>query len=303
MRKFIFLAAIASFLPAFGLWAAPSESETRKAIVDTAQSFQGVPYVYGAESPEAFDCSGLVQYVYEKAASLHIPRNSKGIWAAGTELSLKDAKPGDIAVFDTIHAGGPSHVAILKGDGTIIHAVSEPTRALDGKKTGVIVSALKDSTFERTMLGMRGFVVSVFPGEEAKKTQTDAAAADKAAANAAKVRVPEAPLAQIGLEITRTRDVEEYPLDPIPAATGTAIAFTITNMTGKDGRFTIAFYRAYPFTVLYEEKVELRAGASKELSAYTYSEPGIYRLNVKTPDNTQVLQRAWKVIELKSKKR
>ena len=110
----------------------------------------------------------------------------------------------------------------------------------------------------------------------------------------------EIPLAQIGVQIRKPHDVVE---DPIPAATGTAIAFTITNATGKDRVFHIAFYKTgATYTVLREERVMLRAGASQELSAYTFVQPGIYRLNVKAADNTQMMQRAWKVIELKAKR-
>ena len=63
MRKIISIVAMAALAATMALWAAPSESDTRKAIVETAQTFKGVPYVYGAQSPQAFDCSGFVQYV------------------------------------------------------------------------------------------------------------------------------------------------------------------------------------------------------------------------------------------------
>ena len=38
---------MAALAATMALWAAPSESDTRKAIVETAQTFKGVPYVYG----------------------------------------------------------------------------------------------------------------------------------------------------------------------------------------------------------------------------------------------------------------
>jgi hypothetical protein len=313
MRNIVIALSVAASLAAsLVLWASPSESEARQRIIETAESFQGVPYVYGAESPEAFDCSGLVQYVYAKAADLQIPRNSKGMWEAGKKVEIGDAKPGDIIVFDTVHSGGPSHVAIFKDDGTIIHAVSE------GRKTGVIVSVLKGSSFEKTMLGARGFVVSLFPSSAATSavaakpvapapTKPAEAPAKPTAAStpvtpvaSATNRASEIPLAQIGVQVRKPHDVVE---DPIPAATGTAIAFTITNATGRDGVFHIAFYKTgATYTILREERVMLRAGASQELSAYTFVQPGIYRLNVKTADNTQMMQRAWKVIDLKAKR-
>jgi len=141
---------------AAAILAAPSEGDARKRIIETAVAFQGVPYVYGAESPEAFDCSGFVQYVYAHAAEISLPRNSKGQWAEGQEIDKSAVKPGDIFVFDTVGSGGPSHVAIFMGDGKMIHAVSE------GPKTGVIISPilLRNATSRfasrRTSGGIRG---------------------------------------------------------------------------------------------------------------------------------------------------
>lgn len=290
MRKIIIAtAAVLSALAAAALWAAPSEADARTRIVATAESFKGVPYVYGAESPEAFDCSGLVQYVYAKAADLQIPRNSKGIWAAGSKVGIEEAKPGDIIVFDTIHAGGPSHVAIFKGDGTIIHAVSE------GRQTGVIVSALKGSSFEKAMMGARCFVVSVFPASEPAKP-----APEPTKPSVPVALVTESPVSQVGFTIVKRGDVF---VDPIPAATGTAIAFTIANGTGKDEVFHIFFYKAdkdfSKTKILREERAMIRAGASQEIPAYAFTESGRYRINVKTADNTQMMQRTWDVVELK----
>jgi hypothetical protein len=346
MRRILIAILVAS--AAIALGAAPSEQEARKRIVDTAESFRGVPYVYGAESPEAFDCSGFVQYVYAHAADIAIPRNSRSQWEAGLPEDKSAAKPGDIFVFDTVGAGGPSHVAIFLGAERMIHAISE------GPTTGVVVSPITDRYFAPRILGARYFIISAFPGEpapakpgapkpEAPKPQPAAPAAPDAqaapaqpapkpqpaapaapAAQAAPVQPapkptgqpaparpagpataappsasasPEIPLAQIGVMVRRPHDVVE---DPIPAAAGTAIAFTITNATGKDAVFHIAFYKTgSSYTILREERVMLRAGASQELSAYTFTEPGIYRLNVKSADNTQMMQRAWKVVELK----
>lgn len=281
--------ALASIGGATGLFAQADEGATRARIVEMAESFKGVPYVYGAESPQAFDCSGLVQYVYAKAADLRIPRNSKGIWEEGRRVELAEAKTGDIIVFDTVHSGGPSHVAIFKSGGSIIHAVSE------GRQTGVIVSALKGSSFERDLLGARCFIVSLFPAPKKGEPASPSAPKPVAPKGAVKPEAAEVPLSQIGVLIKEPHDVVE---DPIPALAGTAIAFTITNATGSDGVFHIAFYKTgAKYVILREERLMLRAGASKELVPYTFSEPGVYRLNVKSADNTQMMQRAWKVIE------
>jgi hypothetical protein len=311
MRKFVIASAAAALVVvgAAALWAAPAESDARKRIVDTAASFKGVPYVYGAESPAAFDCSGFVHYVYAHAADIELPRNSQGQYAAGSPVGIDAAKPGDILVFDTV-GGAPSHVAIFVGDGTMIHAASE------GPRTGVIVSSLKDSYFGPRFLGARCYIVSVVapapaapaPAKVSAAAKTSASPAAAQPAIAPKAAIPraspsskaESPIAQIGFAVTSRPEVVN---DRIPAATGTAIAFTITNATGKDGVFHIFFYKAdVDFSktiILREERAAIKAGASQGIPAYTFSEPGVYRLNVKTADNTQLMQRSWKVVAVK----
>jgi hypothetical protein len=328
MRKVVIALAVAAALTAFvALWATPSESEARKAIVDTAQSFKGVPYVYGAESPEAFDCSGFVQYVYAHAADIGIPRDSKGQWAAGTPIDKSAVKPGDIFVFDTVGGGGPSHVAIYLGGESMIHAISE------GPKTGVVVSPITDRYFGPRIIGARYFIMPAFPSAPAvaaksapapkpaaqvgpATTPSPAATVAPAAsapapppvvaakpavpaASPAPAAAPEPVVSQIGFVV---KSVPEVFTDKIPAATGTAIAFTVTNGTGRSGVFHVFFYKAdVDFSktkILREDRQEIPAGGSVEIAPYLFTEPGVYRLNVKTADNTQLMQRTWKVVNL-----
>jgi hypothetical protein len=279
------------------LWAAPTESEARKRIVDTAKSFKGVPYVYGAESPAAFDCSGFVQYVYAQAADIDLPRNSRQQWAAGKSVEKGAAKPGDVFVFDTTGGGGPSHVAIYLGDDSIIHAVSE------GPATGVIVSPIGDRYFGPRFIGARFFVASAAPAAAASDAPPKPAPAPpKPAPSPAKAApaAAEAPVSQVGFVLKPSPEVFT---DRIPAAAGTAIAFTITNGTGKRGVFHIFFYKAdadfKKTKILREERQEIPVGGSVEIAPYLFVEPGVYRLNVKTSDNTQIMQRSWKVVSLK----
>jgi hypothetical protein len=267
--------------------ASPSEGAARKKIVETALSFKGVPYVYGAESPSAFDCSGFVQYVYENAADISVPRNSRGQYAGGSPVDLKAAKPGDILVFDTA-GGSPSHVAIYMGSGSMIHAAS------DGPKTGVIVSSLDDSYFGPRFIGARCYILPM-PGA------APLAAAPAAAAEPKKQKPAVAPpVSEVGFTITSKPAVVN---DRIPAQAGTAIAFTITNGTGASGSFHVVFYKAdkdfKKTKILREERATIKAGASFELEPFTFAESGVYRLNVKTSDNTQLMQRGWQVLEAK----
>jgi hypothetical protein len=93
------------------------------AIVAQAQKELGKPYIYGAEGPSAFDCSGLVQNVFN-ALGLKVPRVSSEQFGAGTQIQYADLQPGDLVFSewsgdDVPHHG---HVAIYAGNGQIIEA-------------------------------------------------------------------------------------------------------------------------------------------------------------------------------------
>lgn len=90
---------------------APSAS----GIVGIAQSFFGVPYVYGGSSPSGFDCSGFTSYVYRQAG-ISIPRTASAQQAAATRVS--SPSPGDLVFF-----GSPAyHVGIYVSPGRMVDA-------------------------------------------------------------------------------------------------------------------------------------------------------------------------------------
>ncbi|MBL8966318.1 MAG: C40 family peptidase, partial [Spirochaetaceae bacterium] len=149
LMRILALAALAA--AALAVTAESPDEALRRRIVEAAQEYKGTPYVYGADAPPAFDCSGFVQYVYKKAADLVLPRNSKGQYAAGAPIAKTALLPGDILVFDTV-GGSPSHVAIFLGGTSMIHAASA------GPRTGVIVSPLDDSYFGPRFIGARSFL-------------------------------------------------------------------------------------------------------------------------------------------------
>ena len=100
---------------------APVQSVGEK-VLEAARSAVGSPYVYGANGPSAFDCSGLTSWAYRQAG-VSIPRTSQAQASAGTPVSLDSLQPGDIIVYYS----GASHVGIYTGHGTIIDALNSGT--------------------------------------------------------------------------------------------------------------------------------------------------------------------------------
>jgi len=93
----------------------------RSQVVFTAIQMVGVPYRWGGSTPEGFDCSGLVQYVYSNAG-LRLPRTAAAQMDAVAPVTLENAQAGDLLFFRD--GSRTSHVAIYLGDGRFVHAPS-----------------------------------------------------------------------------------------------------------------------------------------------------------------------------------
>lgn len=97
-----------------------SDGSLGSRAVSLAYNFLGIPYVYGAEGPNSFDCSGLTKYVYGKLG-YSLPHYTGSQWNMGNRISDRNALvPGDLVFFNT--CGPISHVGIYIGDGKFIHA-------------------------------------------------------------------------------------------------------------------------------------------------------------------------------------
>jgi hypothetical protein len=87
----------------------------------TATAAIGKPYVFGAEGPSTFDCSGLVQYALS-LAGIKSPRLAHDQEAWATPVS--NPQPGDLAFWGY---GSNAHVAIYIGGGKVINAAEPGT--------------------------------------------------------------------------------------------------------------------------------------------------------------------------------
>ena len=86
-------------------------------VIRKARSRAGDPYRYGAAGPNAFDCSGLVQWVYRQIGK-RLPRTSSS--QAGATRRIRVPHRGDLVFFTS--GGHVYHVGIYAGDHTIWHA-------------------------------------------------------------------------------------------------------------------------------------------------------------------------------------
>jgi cell wall-associated NlpC family hydrolase len=96
---------------------------TAGTAIAAARSRLGDPYVWGAEGPSSFDCSGLTQWAYARAG-VSLPRVAADQWRSGPRVSLADLAPGDLLFWatDTANPATIHHVALYLGDGTMIAA-------------------------------------------------------------------------------------------------------------------------------------------------------------------------------------
>jgi len=111
------------------------------AALRAAESRRGLPYVWGAAGPSAFDCSGLVQWSFGQAG-ISMPRVAADQARTGVAVPASQLQPGDLLFYhtDPTDPGYISHVAIYLGNGWMIQA---PQPGMDVQ----IVPASFDSQF------------------------------------------------------------------------------------------------------------------------------------------------------------
>lgn len=77
----------------------------------------GKPYIWGAQGPNGFDCSGLTSRAWAHAGR-RIPRTSQGQWRQLRRVPLRRLRPGDLVIYFR----GATHVALYAGDGRVVQA-------------------------------------------------------------------------------------------------------------------------------------------------------------------------------------
>ncbi|HTS90155.1 MAG TPA: C40 family peptidase [Gemmatimonadales bacterium] len=94
-------------------------------VIQTALDVMGMPYRWGDQGEEGFDCSGLIRYAFAKHG-ITLPRRSIDQAREGLEVGrdVDALRPGDVLTFATT-GSQVSHVGLYIGDGKFIHSASE----------------------------------------------------------------------------------------------------------------------------------------------------------------------------------
>jgi peptidoglycan DL-endopeptidase CwlO len=99
-----------------------STTSTGYEVSGTALEFRGTPYRNGGADPTGFDCSGFVWYVFGQHG-LAVPRTVQDQFRIGESIPASDLRAGDLVFFSTT-SSGPSHVGIVIGGDSFVHAPS-----------------------------------------------------------------------------------------------------------------------------------------------------------------------------------
>lgn len=95
-------------------------------VIEYAKKYVGVHYVSGGKSPNGFDCSGFVGFVY-KHFGVKLNSSASGMYSDGIKVSKSALRAGDILFFDASRrgkSGSIDHVGIYMGNDKFIHASS-----------------------------------------------------------------------------------------------------------------------------------------------------------------------------------
>ncbi|WP_406092576.1 C40 family peptidase [Streptomyces sp. NBC_01013] len=96
--------------------ARPATAEGSEAVRYAIEQI-GKPYVWGAEGPGSFDCSGLTSQAWASAGRT-IPRTSQEQWRQLRKVPVKALRPGDLVVYFP----KATHVALYIGNGLVVQA-------------------------------------------------------------------------------------------------------------------------------------------------------------------------------------
>ncbi|MBM7569880.1 NlpC/P60 family protein [Aquibacillus albus] len=115
-------------------------------LITVAKQHIGTPYIWGGTTPNGFDCSGYIKYIFKKLG-IQLPRTVSEIW--NITKPVNNLSVGDFVFYQT-YKPGPSHMGVYLGDGKFIHA---------GESRGVEISEMSDSYWTQRYLGAKRLTI------------------------------------------------------------------------------------------------------------------------------------------------
>lgn len=135
--------------------AAPAEQVSRGTLdrvddlLEFAKTLLGKKYRAGGETPDGFDCSGYVRYVFKHFGINLVHSSAEQFESAGAFVEKEDLQAGDL-VFFSRNSKSIGHVGIYMGDNKFIHAASP------GK--GVIISGMDETYYNERYKGAKRII-------------------------------------------------------------------------------------------------------------------------------------------------
>ncbi|GMO39421.1 MAG: C40 family peptidase [Termitinemataceae bacterium] len=136
---------------------AQSLQSDRQMLINYAKKFLGTPYKASGSTVHGMDCSGFLFTVVRDSLKIPFPRTAEAMYKNCEIIKEGLLEPGDLVFFRP--GSKINHVGIYIGEGNFIHSAS------DGPKTGVIISNLSDSYWNRTYAGAGRILPSIINGQ------------------------------------------------------------------------------------------------------------------------------------------
>lgn len=125
----------------------PPRANIGSALISTAKTLLGSPYVWGGNTTAGFDCSSFTQYVM-KQQGITLPRTAAEQYETGIGIDKDNLQIGDL-VFFTTYKPGPSHVGLYMGNNQFIHDSSAAKQ--------VTISSLTETYYMDHYIGARRY--------------------------------------------------------------------------------------------------------------------------------------------------
>jgi len=136
------------------IWDISNTPEAKKELISFAKKYLGAPYKYGGATPNGFDCSGFVFFVFSEFGKT-LPRSSRDIARVGEKINRQDLQVGDLVFFEgRTRNGVVGHVGIVSNiDNNNISFIHASTNR------NVIVSSMKEEYYAvRFLLARRIYI-------------------------------------------------------------------------------------------------------------------------------------------------